>query len=85
MKAYEIQTYSGSDGLRLVDRPLPEPADYEVLVRIKAASLNHSKKERRSLRGVDCLAIINCPRLPDSGRNSSATWVLRHAFCAALV
>ncbi len=41
MKAYEIQAYSGSDGLRLVDRPPPEPADHEVLVRIEAASLNY--------------------------------------------
>jgi NADPH:quinone reductase-like Zn-dependent oxidoreductase len=40
MKAYEIQSFGGSDGLRLVDRPVPEPAGHEVLVRVKAASLN---------------------------------------------
>ena len=41
MKAYEIQTFGGSDGLRLVDRPLPELNDHEVLVRVKAVSLNY--------------------------------------------
>jgi NADPH:quinone reductase-like Zn-dependent oxidoreductase len=41
MTCYEIQKYGGPEGLQLVDRPLPEPADLEVVVRIKAASLNY--------------------------------------------
>lgn len=41
MFSYEIQKYGGPEGLKLVDRPAPEPGDHEVLVRIKAASLNY--------------------------------------------
>jgi NADPH:quinone reductase-like Zn-dependent oxidoreductase len=41
MKVYEIQTFGGSGGLRTVDRPLPEVTDREVLVRVKAVSLNY--------------------------------------------
>jgi NADPH:quinone reductase-like Zn-dependent oxidoreductase len=41
MLRYEIQKYGGPDGLKLVDRPLAEPGDRDVVVRIKAASLNY--------------------------------------------
>src|SRR5208283_1589207 len=41
MKTYEIQKYGGPEGLELVDRPLPEPGDHEVVVQIRAASLNY--------------------------------------------
>jgi NADPH:quinone reductase-like Zn-dependent oxidoreductase len=41
MKTYEIQKYGGPEGLALVDRPVPEPGDHEVVVRIGAASLNY--------------------------------------------
>jgi NADPH:quinone reductase-like Zn-dependent oxidoreductase len=41
MISYEIQKYGGPGGLKIVDRPLPDPGDHEVLVRIKAASLNY--------------------------------------------
>ena len=40
MKYYELQGPSGIDGLALVDRPVPEPGENEVLVRLKAATLN---------------------------------------------
>ncbi len=41
MKTYEIQKYGGPEGLKLVDRPVPEPGDHDVVVRIRAASLNY--------------------------------------------
>ena len=41
MKTYEIQKYGGPEGLELVDRPTPRPGDYEVVVRIRAVSLNY--------------------------------------------
>jgi NADPH:quinone reductase-like Zn-dependent oxidoreductase len=41
MKAYEIQKYGGLEGLKLVDRPLPEPDERDVVVQIRAASLNY--------------------------------------------
>ncbi len=40
MKAYEIEEF-GIDKLALVDRPTPEPAAGEVLVKFHAASLNY--------------------------------------------
>ena len=40
MKSFEIQEF-GIDSLTLADRPEPEPASREVLVRLKAASLNY--------------------------------------------
>jgi NADPH:quinone reductase-like Zn-dependent oxidoreductase len=41
MISYEIQKYGGPEGLKLVDRSLPDPGDHDVMVRIKAASLNY--------------------------------------------
>ncbi|MBB4381953.1 NAD(P)-dependent alcohol dehydrogenase [Bradyrhizobium sp. SBR1B] len=41
MKCYELQGPDGAEGLKLVDRPVPEPATGQVLVRIKAATLNY--------------------------------------------
>jgi NADPH:quinone reductase-like Zn-dependent oxidoreductase len=40
LKCYELQGPNGIDGLALVDRPVPEPGKNEVLVRLKAATLN---------------------------------------------
>ncbi len=40
MKAYEVEKF-GIDELRLVNRPEPEPAEGEVLIRFRAASLNY--------------------------------------------
>lgn len=41
MKAYQIQTASGIDGLALVDLPEPQPGFGQVLVKIRATSLNY--------------------------------------------
>jgi NADPH:quinone reductase-like Zn-dependent oxidoreductase len=41
LKCYEIQGPNGIDGLALVDKPVPEPGQGEVLVRLKAATLNY--------------------------------------------
>jgi NADPH:quinone reductase-like Zn-dependent oxidoreductase len=41
MKAYQIQTAVGIDGLKLVDLPEPKPGTGKVLVRVRAASLNY--------------------------------------------
>jgi NADPH:quinone reductase-like Zn-dependent oxidoreductase len=41
MRSYEIQEFGGSSGLKLVDRPLPEPDNYDVVVQIRATSLNY--------------------------------------------
>ena len=41
MRAFELQDTSGIDGLRLVEKPKPSPGQREVLVRIRAVSLNY--------------------------------------------
>ena len=41
MKAYEIRNDAGTGRLALVDRPKPAPGPGEVLVRVKATSLNY--------------------------------------------
>jgi NADPH:quinone reductase-like Zn-dependent oxidoreductase len=42
MKAYELKKACVNlDGLRLVDRPRPEPGPEQILVRMRAASLNY--------------------------------------------
>ena len=41
MKAYELQATGSLDGLRMVDRPEPVAACGEIVVRVKAASLNY--------------------------------------------
>src|SRR5215471_4271306 len=41
MKCYELQGPDGIEGLKLVDRSVPQPGAGQVLVRIKAATLNY--------------------------------------------
>lgn len=41
MKVYEIREPKGIESLQLVERPDPQPAHGEVLIRVKAASLNY--------------------------------------------
>ena len=41
MRAFEIRSADGIDALHLADRPSPEPGAGEVLVRMRATSLNY--------------------------------------------
>jgi NADPH:quinone reductase-like Zn-dependent oxidoreductase len=41
MRAYEIGDQAGLQSLRLVERPIPQPGPGEVVVRVRAACLNH--------------------------------------------
>jgi NADPH:quinone reductase-like Zn-dependent oxidoreductase len=41
MKVYEIRDRFGLDALKLVERPQPQPGPNEVLLKIRAASLNY--------------------------------------------
>ena len=41
MKCYELQGPSGIDGLTPVDKPISQPGAGQVLVRLKAATLNY--------------------------------------------
>ena len=41
MKAYELQATGSLDGLTLVDRPQPQPTHGQIIVKVRAASLNY--------------------------------------------
>lgn len=41
MKAYQLTPGGGLDGIRMVDRPEPKPGPGEVLIRVRATSLNY--------------------------------------------
>jgi len=41
MKVYQIQRFGHPDGLEMIDQPDPQPGPGQVLVRIRAASLNY--------------------------------------------
>ncbi|WP_017655669.1 zinc-dependent alcohol dehydrogenase family protein [Fortiea contorta] len=41
MKAYQIQSNAGIEALTLVDRPQPQPATGQVLIQVKATSVNY--------------------------------------------
>ncbi len=40
MRAYQIEDF-GLEGIRIVDRPVPEPGPHQVLIRMQAWSLNY--------------------------------------------
>lgn len=41
MKAYEVQSNTGIDALKLVEKPKPQPGQGQVLVQVRATSLNY--------------------------------------------
>ena len=41
MKCYELQSTTGIDGLKAAERPTPKPGPHQVVVKVRAASLNY--------------------------------------------
>jgi NADPH2:quinone reductase len=48
MRAIQMHEYGGPEVLKLVELPIPEPADGEVLIRVTRAGLNFSDTHRRT-------------------------------------
>ena len=48
VRAIQMSEYGGPEVLRLVDLPVPEPSDGEVLVRVSRAGLNFADTHRRT-------------------------------------
>jgi NADPH:quinone reductase-like Zn-dependent oxidoreductase len=63
MKVYEIQGGFGLDALRLAERPTPSPGHGEVLLKMKAVSLNY--RDLLVVKGV-YNPKMNLPRVPVS-------------------
>ena len=63
MRAYEIVSDGGVDALALNERPEPEPGPGQILVAVRASSINYrdlSTIENPAARGIPC------PRIPNS-------------------
>ncbi len=43
MKAVQVIGYGDTDQLKVVDIPVPEPKEGEVLVRVKACAINNTE------------------------------------------
>ena len=48
MRAIQMSEYGGPEVLELVELPIPEPADGEVLIRVARAGLNFADTHRRT-------------------------------------
>jgi NADPH:quinone reductase-like Zn-dependent oxidoreductase len=62
MKTYEIADPKGIDSLKLVDRPTPKPGAAEVLMRVRATSLNY--RDLVTLKGGAVTRGIRLPLVP---------------------
>jgi len=60
MRAIQMSEYGGPEVLELVDLPIPEPADGEVLIRVARAGLNFADTHRRTNTYIakDALPIV---------------------------
>jgi NADPH2:quinone reductase len=61
MRAIQIEEFGGPEVLRLVDLPIPEPADGEVLIRVSRAGMNYADTHQRT---NDYLASYDLPLIP---------------------
>src|SRR5438270_13485100 len=64
MKTYEIAEPKGIDSLKLVERPTPKPGANEVLVRVRATSLNY--RDLVTVKGGTVTRGIRLPLVPQS-------------------
>ncbi len=62
MKAYEIADANGIDSLEPVERPTPRPAPTEVLIRVRATSLNY--RDLATVKGAAAARGIRLPLVP---------------------
>jgi NADPH2:quinone reductase len=61
MRAIEMTEFGGPEVLQLVERPVPEPADGEVLIRVTRAGLNFADTHTRT---NDYIAKATLPLIP---------------------
>src|SRR3954452_18853282 len=61
MRAIQVQEFGGPEVLRLVDVPVPEPRDGEVLIRVTRAGINYADTHQRR---NEYLAKAELPLIP---------------------
>lgn len=67
MKAVQITEFGGPEVLQLVDLPIPEPADGEVLVRVTRAGLNFADTHQRHNQYVEARSLPLIPGVEVAG------------------
>ena len=67
MKAIRFHEYGGTDVLRFEDVPQPEPAPGEVVVRVRAAAVNHLDLDLRSGTSRISLVLPHTPGMEFAG------------------
>ena len=68
MRAIEISAWGGPEVLRLVERPVPEPAEGEILVRVAAAGVNRPDILQREGKYPPPTGASDLPGLEIAGR-----------------
>src|SRR5206468_12936361 len=63
MRAIQMQEFGGPEVLQLVELPIPEPADGEVLIKVGRAGLNYADTHQRT---NSYLAKATLPLIPGS-------------------
>src|SRR5205823_2662424 len=63
MRAIQMQAFGGPEVLELVDIPMPEPAEAEVLIKVSRAGLNYADTHQRT---NSYLAKATLPLVPGS-------------------
>src|SRR5512139_412455 len=61
MRAIRIEEFGGPEVLQLVDLPVPDPGDGEVLIRVERAGMNYADTHQRT---NDYLARYEVPLVP---------------------
>lgn len=67
MKAVQITEFGGPEVLKLVDIPVPEPADGEVLIKVSRAGLNFADTHQRHNQYVEARALPLVPGVEVAG------------------
>lgn len=87
MQAIEITEFGGPDVLRLTERPEPEPAENEVLIKVHAAGVNRPDIVQRLGKYPPPPGVTDIPGLEVAGeivQSKSAEWHEGDKVCALL-
>src|SRR3982751_80557 len=61
MRAVTFSEFGGPDVLRIIEMPLPEPGDHEIVVRVEAAPVNPTDIMMRSGKQASLMTGLKAP------------------------
>ncbi|MCA1584222.1 MAG: NAD(P)H-quinone oxidoreductase [Acidobacteria bacterium] len=87
MKAVEISAFGAPEVLRIADRPIPEPGERELLVKVAAAGVNRPDVRQRQGRYPPPPGVTDIPGLEIAGTVARcgpgvARWSVGDTLCA---